>query len=111
MDEAAPSAPAAAWAPAPDGGGGSHGVDGGGGDGGGDDRDGDDSGGGLIAAPDELSAWLQKLGLARFEAALREEDVGSVLDLHDLNANDWKELGMSKYAVRDVMAALANRVR
>jgi len=38
---------------------------------------------------------------------LRDEDVVSVLDLNDLNANDWKELGMTKYAVRDVMAALA----
>jgi hypothetical protein len=61
------------------------------------------------AGPEELSAWLQEHGLARIEAKLRDEDVVSVLDLNDLNANDWKELGLTEYAVRDVMAALPKR--
>jgi hypothetical protein len=57
-----------------------------------------------VAAPDELTAWLHKRGLAKYEAALRVDGVVSVSGLSFLNLDEWKELGLSnKYQIRRVM--------
>jgi hypothetical protein len=55
----------------------------------------------------DVGEWLQALGLERYEAAFRENDVTGDL-LHQLTAEDLKELGVATVGHRRrLLAAIA----
>ena len=47
----------------------------------------------------DVASWLRNLGLERYEASFRENDVGAEL-LPNLTADDLKEIGVTSFGHR-----------
>ena len=54
----------------------------------------------------DLGVWLRSLGLGKYEAAFRENAIDATI-LHDLTAEDLRELGFPLGARRKLLKAIA----